>query len=453
MRMPATNDTIVAVASGWEPAPTAIVRLSGPQSAALAERVGATPPEQRDRPQHAPAVLSFAGVKLPADGFWFWSPRSYTGQDLVELHTVGCLPLVRLLAAALIEHGARRALPGEFTARAYLAGKLTADQVDAVQMLVNAEDEATMRRARRLADNASAALLRELEKALIALLAQIEAGIDFTEEEDVRFVTADEVADRLDALRSLAQTGAAAPQAEARRARPHIALAGLPNAGKSTLFNALLGYERAIVAPVLGTTRDVLSAELALDGLAVVLQDCAGLGASEDELELAAHLAAERAADEADLVLWVHDSTQPWRADESATCRHLGPARVIGVLSKSDLPTGRSAASDDAPAGLARVIAVSAAHGAGLAELRKMAGELLAGRASGAGGGPDEQLAEIGRALARARAAIDGGEEIAHPELIAMELRAALAAIESLDTWQLDEQVLDRIFADFCVGK
>lgn len=454
--MPAVDDTIVAVSSGWRSAPVGILRLSGPESIDLAERLGAarSPASATGRPCWTAARIEVCpGGTLPATVFWFRAPRSYTGQDVVEIHTVGCLALLRELSARLIELGARRALPGEFTARAYLGGKLDAAQVEGVLALMRSEHEAGVRQAARLARGASRRLLAELRDRLESLLALIEAGIDFVDEEDVRFISGRELVAALDGLLDDIDSADLIGRGSRRAGQPHVALVGPPNAGKSTLFNALIGSERALVSPVLGTTRDVLSAEIELDGLPAVLQDCAGLGRSTDELELATHVATERAAQHADVVLWVHAVDTPWDEGVIEACRRLSASRRILVCAKADLGIGGALA--DVPVPFSEVVAVSAARGTGLATLRAMlAGRLHELAGLGVESHPDAELRAVAAAIRRARSlAAETPGEVLRPELVSLELRSACEQIRESASAPLDEVLLGRVFAQFCVGK
>lgn len=453
MQLPATHDSIVAVGSAWDPAPVGVVRLSGPHCHALlaemsvAAPVGAAPGSVWS---HARLALD-TEASIPLRVLWFFAPRSYTGQNAAELHLPGCLPLLRRVCELLIARGARRALPGEFTARAYLNGKLAAADVARVLAIIHADDGQTARRAARDAGPARAAALHALVEDLLDLLALIEAGIDFADEEDVRFITAPQAAARLAELRPrlAALLHRAAPP---QLARPHVALAGLPNAGKSTLFNALLGRQRAIVSPVVGTTRDVLSAELTIGGVTLILQDCAGLGHTPDELELAAHCAAEQAADQADLVLWLHPSGVAWDPRESAACARIPAVRRVLVLTKIDASAG-AAPPADAPEFAGRV-ALSAETGAGLAELRAEIARHLGARAAPGGAAEAAQLATADAALNRAAELVAADtSELSSAELLALELRLAVDALRHVASEPVTEAVLGRIFGQFCVGK
>jgi tRNA modification GTPase len=390
------------------------------------------------------------GLRAPACVFWFTGPRSYTGQDVVELHAPGCLPLLREICNFLIVQGARRALPGEFTARAFLAGRMAASDVEHVLALLRAGRVADVQDARRSARARQSVLLAEIREKLEALLAGVEAGIDFVEEEDVRFVSApDALLDIGAALANLRSVQLARDELT-RPSRPHVALVGLPNAGKSTLFNALAGCERAIVSPVIGTTRDILSAQVMIHDRFVILQDCAGLGDSEGELERAAHLAAETAADQADLVLWIHASDLPWTEREAHVVARIPRDRRLLVLSKSDLRDQPALP----PAAFGAAIAVAAPSGSGLEDLRRGIAERLEalGHAPPAGLARDE-LHETEAALLRVRELLEGAGGIAPGELVAAELRAAIGGICETAHGDSVENVLARIFSQFCVGK
>jgi tRNA modification GTPase len=444
----------VAVSTGWEPAPLGVARLSGSDCAVLLRNVSITLPNSAGPVCNAAQVHLDARTTLPATIFWFPAPRSYTGQDVVEIHTIGCLPWLRELCARLIEAGARRALPGEFTARALRTGRLDPRQAAGVLALLQSTDEAQARRAARQAHSSQRKFVADVGAALTSLLARIEAGIDFADEEDVRFVEPREVVQSLDSLLSQLQELRGQPPQDERAARPHVALVGRPNAGKSTLFNALLGYERALVSPVLGTTRDVLSAELSLGGVVTVLQDCAGLGDSADELALATHLATEQAAAQADLVLWVHAADTTWDACETAACASLPAERRVLVCSKMDAPAPH--AMDHSPLPFAARVEVSAPNGTGIEELRMVLAQLF--RQRELVGGVVQRPGELGVAWdalqrARALAAASVGPQLSAAELVALELRAAHAALADTKDLGLEEKILDRIFAQFCVGK
>lgn len=447
MQPPALDDTIVAVSSAWQPSPVGVLRISGPRAFDLVATLGVS----RAGRGHTVGRVSISDLgAVPVDVFGFTAPRSYTGQDIVELHAPGALPLLRALATQLITRGARRALPGEFTARAFINRKLDVADVQRVLELIQTGQARASRQDHRAHRVAHRAQRQELCTRLTDLLARLEAGIDFVDEEDVRFLTPDELTESLAtcsaALASLrAPLGTSAPGAT-----PHVALVGVPNAGKSTLFNALLGCERALVAPVLGTTRDVLSATVTFEDQTAVLQDCAGLGDSTAALEAATYLATERAAGAADLLLWVHAAGQPWTAQEHAALEQLATTRRILVTSKVDQDATPSVAP---PQCLDVEVRVSAWSGVGMDALRGAIATVL--RAL-----PPESIRDDAALLQDAAAALARATELARSDaalhdadLVALELRTALEALRADEHTPLDEAVLGRIYSEFCVGK
>lgn len=435
------------------------MRLSGPRAFACAEAVFApTAPPWRGG-QRLEGQLRLAGwPPAPAQAWTFRGPRSYTGQDVVELVLPGSPPLLRALCLELERAGARLARPGELTRRAWLAGKLDLEQVEAVLALTTSEDEREARAALRALEGGLTPRVDAQKEALLQLLAHLEAAIDFSEEElDLRADAA--LARDLTAVQTaLGELGAVRPAA---RGLPRVVLRGAANAGKSTLFNALVGREAALVSERAGTTRDALSGRWRLPGgEEVELLDTAGLlpedapGAG-DELERAAGAAAAEAAAGADLVLFLADGAEAGRARAAwEAC----PRPRLRVLTKRDLaPAGGwpdPAAPADGPG-----LQVSARSGAGLAELARAVSEALLG-ASAAAPGTDllasvrqtALLRQAQQALERARATLEGADP-ARAELAALEVREALDALGGLTGEVGCEDLLERLFARFCVGK
>ncbi len=454
--IPTLTDTILAVSTGWEASPLAILRLSGPESARLITRALLTdeprtlqPCDAAESASRAPAMrevrLRIAEeFRLPATILQFHAPRSYTGQDVIEIHTVGNLPLLRMLCERLIAAGARRALPGEFTARAFINGKLSSEQVEDILALLSSGEQAAARAAARSARMEFEQRCERVREDLVALLALIEAGIDFVDEEDVRFVSPSQAAAQIDAaLQTLEQLSHA--RRAARSGRPHVALLGLPNAGKSTLFNELLGSQRAIVSPIVGTTRDVLTAEIEICGAAIVLQDCAGLDDSPDALVAAAHQASELAADSAELVLWLHDAGAAWSAQERQALARFAPPQRLIVLTKCELRIAPPQPSSPTPD-----VCISVQQQHGLDALRAA----IAARVSALASAPPRDVSELPRAAAalrRARLLAAGAHQT--PELLALELREATEFLGRTESGPSSEEILGQIFARFCIGK
>ncbi|MBL8879675.1 MAG: 50S ribosome-binding GTPase [Phycisphaerales bacterium] len=454
MRPPPIDDIILAVSTVWAPTDVGVLRLSGRGCIGLVERLMvSTSDAHSPARRRSPVVVELKmpdGLSVPARLLCFQAPSSYTGQDVVEIHTIGCLPLLRELSERLIGCGARRALPGEFTTRAFLNRKIAGRGVERIAGLIAASDRAAARAAARLQRDSYEPLIGRVRNVLLDTLAAIEAGIDFVDEEDVRFIDGGRVAGALEPLvTELSAFGAGG--GGQREAMPHVALAGLPNAGKSTLFNKLCGTERAIVSPQIGTTRDVLSAELHWGGLKFVLQDCAGLGADCDELEVASYRAAERAADRADVVLWLHDIRAEWTHAEREALERIRDGRCLLVLSQSDRISevspgvGRVGARD--------AIEVSAATSAGLSQLRAALIAAIAQRSLEHGDPLSAELASIGAALHRAVDLAGADPALASAELVALEIRTACEQLDRVERGPLVEDILGRIFSTFCIGK
>jgi tRNA modification GTPase len=449
--------TIFALSSGRPPAAIAVVRISGPRAgAALQALIGRLPKPRQ-------AVL--AQVRDPDSGvaidealaLWFPAPGSVTGEDVAELHVHGGRAVVAAVLAALgrREH-CRSAEPGEFTRRAFDNGKLDLTRVEGLADLIAADTEAQRRQALRqlrgwLADRAEA-----WRTALIAALALVEARIDFADEGDV---PEDLITPALAIARTLRDEIAAALSDQRRGERLReglvVAIAGPPNAGKSSLINRIARREAAIVSPYAGTTRDIIEVHLDLGGAPVTLLDTAGIRESDDPVEQEGVRRARARAADADLVLWIIDAADREGAAAGATVE-IGKAPTWIVVNKIDLieqPINQAETkpkSDRHPA-----FAVSARTGLGLTELlgalERFAAEFL--------GGAEPALITRERhrlALQEALAAFD--RALAEPpvnreEIVAEELRLAARALGRLVGRVDIEDILDVIFRDFCIGK
>ncbi len=428
-------DTIVARATAPGRSALAVIRVSGPMTGAVAAAV--CPEADVTRGWRAALVgvrdatgqVLDQGVVVP-----FPAPRSYTGEDMIELTIHGSPYLAEQVIEACVAAGARRAEPGEFTRRAVANGKLDLVQAEAVRDLVAAETAWQLRNAREQLAGTLSRQFAHLRDELVALAALVDASLEF--EAQAVVVPEAEVRDQAGAcVRLLAELVGTAAAGERIRDGLRAVIIGPPNAGKSTLFNHLSGFDRAIVSPEPGTTRDTLETEIEIGGLRLVVQDTAGLRAGGGEIEAEGHRRAAAAAAAADLliVLWAADGPQPSGV----------PAGIptLWVRSKADL--GCTAGGG--------WLAVSCRTGQGLDELRGRLIELvLAGVADL--GGAVAVAARHRVALERALEALEGADWGA-PELAAEHVRWALGAAEELLGDVDDEAVLDRVFAAFCVGK
>ncbi len=440
-----TADVIVAPATPPGASALAIVRLSGPPGAAcaVARRLVPSLPE-RPEPRRALVArfLDAAGRPLDEGVVLPWAaPHSATGEEVVELFCHGAPAIVTALLEAACVAGARPARPGEFTRRALANGKVDLAEAEGISRLVAAESRGAARRALGLHDGDLSRRVRAVREELLDLLAELEAGLDFPD--DVGATEAGVLRDALDRpARELRALLAAAGASAGRERIPTVVIAGRPNAGKSTLFNALVGADRAIVTPHPGTTRDAVAESVDLAGARVRLVDTAGLRESGDEVERIGVDVARRTADLADVVLLVVDGSAPPSPEDRSTAATLG-RRAILVRTKADL-------AFLAPWGLAADAVVSARTGAGLEALRTLLLDRLGGAESEGG---FLVLDRHRDALARTASLLESAGTAPGEEIAASLLREALSSLGEITGETATEELLERIFSAFCIGK
>lgn len=445
------DDTIAALATPPGAGAVAIVRFSGPSALEIARALTGIHP----RPRYA-ELCTFRdadGARLDQGlVLYFPAPRSYTGEDVVELHGHGGRVVSDLLLARAFALGARAAEPGEFTLRAFLNDKLDLLQAEAVADLVASGSGLAARAALRSLDGQFSKHVTELQAELTALRVRIEAWLDFPEDElpfeDGAATQAALAAllARLDAL------GAQARQGAVLRDGLSVAIAGPPNAGKSSLLNRLAGYDAAIVTDIPGTTRDPLREHVSLGGLPITIVDTAGLRESADPVEQEGLRRARKEVGRADRVLWVADVREPVGGALAAARAVVGADTPLTLVrNKIDLLNASAAAleRDGVP-----VIELSALTGAGVDELvthlKSVAGwtSEVAGTFSARRRHLDS-LDQVRRALRAAREELGDGSL----ELVAEELRGAQTALAALTGELTSDDLLGEIFASFCIGK
>jgi tRNA modification GTPase len=444
------DDTIAALATAPGIGALAIVRVSGVQARAIARALTAREPTPREA-----TLVEFRDARgEPLDRglvLWFPAPRSFTGEDVIELHCHGGRVVGDTLLAAAYALGARPAEPGEFTLRAFLNDKIDLLQAEAIADLIASGSMQAARAALRSLDGEFSAAVAVVQQLLTALRVRIEAWLDFPDEE-LPFDAGPECVAELDAL--LASFDALLARARSGRALRDglsAAIAGAPNAGKSSLLNRLAGYDAAIVTEIPGTTRDALREHLTLDGLPVTVVDTAGLRDTSDPIEREGVRRARLEVARADRLLWVADVREPLTAALAAARaakERDGPYTL--VANKIDL-VGRSPALgsvDGAP-----VVYLSALTGDGVdvlvAHLKQVAG--LVGEGAGTFSARRRHLDALTRAreqLVGARAELGGALELA-----AEHLRGAQAALGELTGELTSDDLLGEIFATFCIGK
>lgn len=460
------GDTIAAVATAAGKGALAVLRVSGPAAATIA--AGLVTPWPLLARSATRVRLADPETGAPLDdavATWYAAPHSFTGEDVLELSVHGGGYVSALVLAALVARGARPALPGEFTERAVRAGKLDLLQAEAIGELIAARSRATHRAALRQLSGALTRQLAELREALLHIEALLAYEIDFPEEDDGPQPRARATAAGVAVLAVLDRLLATLPQALRAREGLQVVLAGAPNAGKSSLFNALLGDPRAIVSDVPGTTRDAIEAMLDAEPWPWRLIDTAGLRESTDQVERLGVEVSERRLAGADVVLVCADDDERL-AQALAQIAVLAPARRIAVRTKVD--DARAAASWTPSAALAAAlqaegahgaIAVSATHGIGLDALRaQMTAVAQVVEPEPVESQPMILRARHAAALRGAReevsAFLEAWEAQALPApVVATHLRAAVHVLDELmGTIDMDD-ILGRVFRDFCVGK
>ena len=433
--------TIFALASGAGAAGVAVVRVSGPGAgAALAALTGRPLPRPRVATRRRLVDPGTAETLDEALVLWMPGPASFTGEDVVELHIHGGRAVVAGVVEALGRRaGLRPAEPGEFTRRAFETGRMDLTAAEAVADLVAAETAAQRRQALRQMGGALARLYDGWRERLVRALAHVEAAIDFPDEDlpgGILGAATGEVAALEVAIGAHLDDGG---RGERLRAGVSVAIVGAPNAGKSSLLNALAGRDVAIVSARAGTTRDVIEVHLDLAGCPVILADTAGLRETDDEIEAEGVRRARARAAAADLTVALFDATT---APDDATRALVGPETIV-VRSKADL---------GAPLGGIGGLPVSARTGAGLAELLARLTMAVTDRFAAADQ-PALTRARHRSALTEARDALARSRSARLPELAAEDLRLAARALGRI-TGRIDvEDLLDVIFRDFCIGK
>jgi tRNA modification GTPase len=448
--MTPSPDTIAAIATAPGRGGVGIVRLSGPQAVHLVHALtGRKPP---------PRTASLATFRA-ADGhaidqglvLRFDAPKSFTGEDVVELHAHGSPVVLDTLLGRCVALGARRARPGEFSERAFRNGRLDLAQAEAIADLIAAGSEAQARAAARSLTGEFSRRVDALLQRLIRLRAYLEAAIDFPEEE-IDFLADARLSADLEALRQdLAALLAAARRGQRLRDGLHAVILGPPNAGKSSLLNALAGFDRAIVTPIPGTTRDTLSETVSLDGVELTLVDTAGLRETPDEIEAQGIRRARAEVARADLALLVVDPHTSARALDALRAECPPNCARLVVRNKIDL-------ADAAPQRIARddetEVQLSALTGAGLnqlrAQLREHAGANQPEGAFSARARHVEALQRVATHLDAADVALHGTRA---GELAAEDLRQAQQALSEITGAYTSDDLLGEIFGRFCIGK
>jgi tRNA modification GTPase len=461
------RDTIVAIATPPGQGGIAIVRISGPQAEETARKIFVLARSQETLVSHhlyvGHIIDPLTGNPLDQGLLTVMrAPRSYTGEHVAEIHCHGGSFITRRVLAALLSQGARLAQPGEFTKRAFLNGRLDLSQAEAVIDLIQAQSDQGLQLAWEQLSGRLSQCCAQLREKVLDLTAYLEAFIDFPEE-DLPQRTQTELAQTTAVLiQELAALSATFVQGKVYREGIRTAIVGKPNVGKSSLLNLLAGTERAIVTAVPGTTRDVLEETVVVAGVPLVLWDTAGLRDSADEVERIGIERAKAGIRGAELVLVVFDASQAFDERDQSVCAELTDKVVIPLFNKVDLPVVMTAA--DLPAVLFSFgppVLLSAKCGTGMAELE----ERIVQAVFGAERSPVQEqtggiivsrerhrdaLVKAEHSLRQAYESLDSGLPL---DLVAVDLRAALDHIGTITGHVTTEDILDRVFSEFCIGK
>ena len=455
------EDTIAAIATAPGEGGVAIVRVSGVDAEAIAVRTFVRPAGKNGRLKSH--TLYHGKIRDPQSDrvldesllTIMRKPRSYTGEDVVEIHCHGGAFVVRQILGLILRQGARQAERGEFTRRAFLNGRLDLTQAEGVLDLIRARTDKSAGIAIGQVSGALSQWVVELREELLGILVQVEAAIDFPEEE-IELLRRHELIAQIRALaHKINGMSATYDWGKLFREGARVCICGRPNVGKSSLLNALLGEDRVIVTPVPGTTRDVVEESISLDGLPVVLWDTAGIRESDDQIERIGVDLSRQHVNKADAVLVVLDGSEPLVTDDELLLAGIPSKKILIAVNKSDLPQRLEARDLKRLAGSNSVRSISTKTEEGIPELKKSLRNLLI----------DAELEtpvvitnlRHRSALQRsesslARAAASLGESYA-PEFVAMDLNEARVALEEITGVIQNDDILERIFENFCIGK
>ncbi len=439
------EETISAIATSTGIGGIGIVRLSGPESLAIAQKITG---RERFTPRYAHYAQFLDREGAPIDEgvvIYYAAPNSFTGEDVIELQGHGGLVVLNRVLKETLTLGARLARRGEFSERAFLNGKLDLVQAEAIHDLIVSQSEAQAKAAINSLTGQFSERIEQLLTTLIELRVYIEASIDFSEE-DIDFISDGNVLTRLEELNcQVEKLLNNADQGRLLTDGVEVVIAGRPNAGKSSLLNALSGEESAIVTDIEGTTRDLLREQISINGLPLHIIDTAGLRETDDAVESEGIKRARRAMEEADLILWLHDDTQEERDLDEHLLKIETP--ILYLHNKIDL-SGRSAGDHE------EFIAFSAKSGEGLDEVKRailkhVGFDAIEGQFSAR----ERHLEALRRVLQHFFAALSLIKVAESIELVAEELRIAQDHLGEITGEFTHDELLGEIFSSFCVGK
>lgn len=443
-----SSKTIAAIATAPGEGGIAVIRISGKDAIAIADKVfsGSVASYQTHTAHFGKFLDIDEGILLLMRG-----PNSYTGEDTVELNCHGGSLVTRKVLQAVLDAGAKLAGPGEFTFQAFQNGKIDLAQAEAVQALIGAKNALSMQAAKEQLTGALSEKITAFQKELLDIAAILEAWVDFPEE-GLEFASKEEVIGSLENTLSKMQTLESSFH-EGRKIHEglKLCLVGSPNAGKSSLMNALLGHDRAIVTPIAGTTRDLLDAELYIGGLHFQLTDTAGIRETSELVEIEGIKRSKQAIEGADLILLLIDCSAPLSEEDERLLSQLPKEKTLVVFNKIDLP--HTLPPLDAP----HQTAISAKTLVGIDTLKQEIETLLFSKNLPAKGEVvlthERHKRELSSACNDLNALIEGLKTEISPEFLSSDMRSSLRHLSSIIGMDISEDILSAIFSKFCVGK
>ncbi len=454
------GDTIAAISTAWGDGGISVIRLSGPDSLSIAGDIVRTrkpKDELLSRFMYNGSLMDETGT--PIDEVllvFFRSPKSYTGEDLAEIHCHGGSLVAQRCLERCLQMGCRHAEPGEFTRRAFENGRLDLAQAEAVNGIIHARSNEALKAASRTLRGELSRFVREVYDELLSLSADLEVGIDFPEE-DVPYLADQDASDRIETLiKDLQDITDRCTTGYLLREGIRIALVGRPNVGKSSLLNALLKESRAIVTSIPGTTRDVIEEVFTHRGIPLRLMDTAGLRSTpSDEVEAMGIERTSQAMERSDVVLWILDGSEPLGDFERDMAARIADRPHIVALNKSDLPSRVDEGYLASYLPDSKVVHISAQEQMGLEELKEAMVELIAGTGTLEGGlnATARQLEELRSAVDSLTLGKDALEDHHDQTLAASGLSESREALERILGLSDDEALLDLVFSRFCIGK
>jgi len=444
------KDTIVANATPLIPSGVSIIRISGEKALEIGKKIFTTPSQIQERKAYFGKVLNREGEIIDEGLFIFFkAPRSFTGEDVVEIHTHGSVPVVRRVIEEAIYFGARLAQPGEFTKRAFLNGKIDLTQAEAIAELISAKTEKASKIALNILEGKLSQKINYLREKLIELISLIEAEINFpedVEEIDIKIIQSNlsEVINQINKLIESYNKGRIIKEGI------KLAIVGRPNVGKSSLFNALIGYERAIVSQYEGTTRDFIEERAVIQGIPIILLDTAGIRESSDYVEKIGIQKAKEKIEEADIILFVFDLSKGFTEEDKKLYEEIKDKSPIMVGNKLDIAKNLDEFKNDS------IILVSSKTSEGLKKLE----EAILNKLSISEEKEEEIFINVRHlnALTQAKSVLENvlkNLEILQnqKEILMLDLQESLRYLEEIVGVITTEEILGNIFSNFCIGK